>query len=128
MGVDPKIIEDTNATISVKQYSIFFRILFNSSFLSRTNSEYALSLLSKTEFGAGLRSGVPENILIAHKFGERTTQDGLNQLHDCGIVYYPDHPYLLCVMSRGENLHNLIDSIKKTSEFVYKTIQEQYKD
>lgn len=126
VGVNPNIVADASATLTIRQYSIFFRILFNASFLSRTNSEYALSLLSQSSFNRGVRSGVPEDILISHKFGERKTGDDLQQFHDCGIVYYPNHPYLLCVMTRGTETGPLIDTIAKTSDFVYKKIDGQY--
>lgn len=126
LGVDVSLITDPTARLTVKQYSIFFRILFNASFLSRTNSEYALKLLSDTSFVDGLRASVPESITIAHKFGERKTRDDLQQFHDCGIIYYPNHPYLLCVMTRGNNVESLITAIKDTSVFVYNKIDEQY--
>lgn len=126
LGVNPELITNPSQTLSVRQYSIFFRILFNASFLSRKNSEYALSLLSETSFVDGLRAGVPQELNVSHKFGERKLQDGIQQFHDCGIVYYPEHPYLLCVMTRGENVQNLIKAIKDTSVFVYEKIKKQY--
>ena len=71
-------------------------------------SEKALGLLQKSEFHKGLVAGVPSGTIVAHKFGER---DGLTigekQLHDCGIIYYPGNPYLLCVMTRGDNFDEL---------------------
>jgi beta-lactamase class A len=127
-GVDTNIMTDPKSTLTIRQYSIFFRILFNASFLSQTNSEYALKLLSESTFEQGVRKGVPLSIPISHKFGERKPVDGLQQFHDCGVVYYPDHPYLLCVMTRGDDVSKLIDSIYKTSEFVYKKIDSQYGD
>lgn len=126
LGVDISLITDPMGRLTVKQYSIFFRILFNASFLSRKNSEYALQLLSDTSFVDGLRASVPESITIAHKFGERKTRMDLQQFHDCGIVYYPGHPYLLCVMTRGKDATTLIDAIRETSGFVYKEIDAQY--
>lgn len=125
-GVDENIMTDPKSTLTIKQYSIFFRILFNASFLSQTNSEYALKLLSESTFEQGVRKGVPLNIMIAHKFGERKPTDSLQQFHDCGIIYYPNHPYLLCVMTRGKDVSKLIDSIYKTSEYVYNKIDSQY--
>ena len=125
-GVDKNIMTDPKSTLTVKQYSIFFRILFNASFLSQTNSEYALKLLSESTFQQGVRKGVPLNIPISHKFGERKPADSLQQFHDCGVVYYPDHPYLLCVMTRGKDVSKLIDSIYKTSEYVYNKIDSQF--
>ncbi len=127
LGVDTALITDPVATLTVKQYSIFFRILFNASFLSRTNSEYALELLAKTTFVDGLRAGVPQDIVVAHKFGERKIANDLQQFHDCGIVYYPNHPFLLCVMTRGNDANSLIGAIKETTEFVYGKIDEQYR-
>ncbi len=126
LGVDPELITDPTARLTIRQYSIFFRVLFNASFLSRTHSEYALDLLTQTTFEDGIRASVPLNIPIAHKFGERKTSGDLQQFHDCGIVYYPNHPYLLCVMTRGNDVNALIAAIAQTSEYVYQKIDEQY--
>ena len=126
VGIDAKLITDPTATLSVRRYSIFFRILFNASFLSRTHSEYALKLLTETTFSNGLRAGVPDFIPVAHKFGERKTEDNFQQFHDCGVVYYPEHPYMLCIMTRGAEAEVLITAIEDVSRFVYQKIHEQY--
>jgi len=87
--------------LTAKEYSSFFRILYNASYLNRTYSEQALQMLSNSDFKNGIVAGLPENVRVAHKFGERfsiSNQDqdpAEKQLHDCGIVYNPDHPYLL---------------------------------
>lgn len=127
LGVNPSIINDANGRITVRQYSIFFRVLFNSSFLSRSNSEYALKLLTEIAFDNGLRAGVPEKVPVSHKFGERKTNMDEQQVHDCGIVYYPNHPYLLCVMTRGSDTNSLVRGIKDVSSFVFNIIDEQYR-
>ena len=126
LGVDPSVINDPSASLSVKQYSAFFRILFNASYLSRESSEWALALMTRTTFMDGLRAGVPSGVVVSHKFGERKLPGSLQQLHDCGIVYYPKHPYLLCVMTRGGDVEKLKQTIAETSSFVYKTIDGQY--
>jgi beta-lactamase class A len=126
LGVDPDIAVDASKTLSIEKYSIFFRVLFNASYLSRNNSEYALTLLSRTTFDQGIRSSAPGSITVAHKFGERKSYGDIQQFHDCGIVYYPNHPYLLCVMTRGQEVTGLIDTIKQTSDFVYSIIDKQY--
>lgn len=125
LGVDSKVISDPTASISVRQYSAFFRILFNSSFLSQEYSEKALSILTQSAFEKGLRAGVPKEVPVAHKFGERELQSTL-QLHDCGIVYYPKHPYLLCIMTRGTNFSELEKAISAISNFVYRKVDAQH--
>jgi beta-lactamase class A len=127
LGVNSKVISDFSASLSVKQYAAFFRILFNSSFLSQERSEKALSLLSQIDFKKGLREGTPQNVLLAHKFGERQINTGERHFHDCGIVYYPKHPYLLCVMTRGAETPTLERAISEISSFVYSKIDAQYK-
>lgn len=113
--------------MSVRQYASFFRILFNASYLSRDMSEKALSYLSQSTFRQGIVAGVPENVVVANKFGERIFPDqtSLKQLHDCGIVYYPDHPYLLCIMSRGEEFADLAENIRDISRLVYEEVDRQ---
>ncbi len=128
LGVDQAVISNPQASLSVKQYAAFFRILFNASFLNQEYSERALSLLSESTFIGGLRAGVPKEVVVAHKFGERRiATTGQQHLHDCGIVYYPDHPYLLCIMTRGSSIETLERGVAEISTFVYKKIDEQYR-
>lgn len=126
IGVGDDVIRDGRAKLTVKEYSGFFRILFNSSYLSRENSEKALRLLASTDYNDALPAGVPPDVAVAHKFGEAGTEDVERQLHDCGIVYFPDHPYLACIMTRGRDVEQLKDSIVSISRFIYDKIDEQY--
>lgn len=126
LGITIPGVRGTEDFMTVKEYASFFRILFNATYLTRENSEKALGLLSQVEYENALRGGVPEDIILAHKFGERgyKNEDGENvkQLHDCGIIYYPERPYLLCVMTRGDDLNRLGSTIKRVSKLVYEEV------
>jgi beta-lactamase class A len=125
LGADiSKASEDPNGNIiTVTDYASFLRILFNSSYLDKDSSEKALKLLSEVAYKNGLVAGVPKNVLVAHKFGERQYMGtGEKQLHDCGIVYEPQKPYLLCIMTRGNNFENDAALIRSISSTVYKQI------
>ncbi|MDO8430085.1 MAG: serine hydrolase [bacterium] len=113
------------ANLSVKTYASIFRLLFNASYLSNELSEKALKYLSYADYAGGLRGGVPKNIPIARKFGERWFSDGRKQLHDCGIIYFPGNPYLLCVMSRGKNFEDLSGVISQISQAVWEEIKSR---
>lgn len=126
LGVSDTVLHDLGGKLTVKEYAGFFRILFNSSYLSREYSEKALFLLASTDYHDALSEGVPENVSIAHKFGEAGTGDIERQLHDCGIVYFPNHPYLACIMTRGKDTDTLKKSIADISRFIYEKIDEQY--
>lgn len=132
LGIEIPGIRKQEDFMSVKAYASFFRVLFNASYLSREMSEKALGYLTLVEFREGLVAGVPSNVAVAHKFGERRILDldkkdkkDIKELHDCGIIYYPSHPYLLCVMTRGSDFENLIDNISDISRFVYGEIDQQ---
>jgi beta-lactamase class A len=113
--------------LSVQTYASFFRVLFNATYLDKPSSEQALSLLAQVDFKSGIVAGVPADLLVAHKFGEHRDLDGTNvQLHDCGIVYYPQHPYLLCIMTRGTSLEYLDDAIATISKVVYEEVNAQH--
>jgi beta-lactamase class A len=106
--------------MTVKEYAGFFRILYNASYLNKEMSEKALKILSEVDYKDGLVAGLPKNVVVSHKFGERTYDNNdTKQLHDCGIVYHPQSPYLLCVMSRGNSLIKEAKVISEVSKFVY---------
>lgn len=125
LGVREDVLNGPDGQLTTKEYSAFFRILFNSSYLSRKYSEEALRLLTKTEFPRGLVAGVPSGVVVAHKFGEGGDMDE-HQIHDCGIVYFPDHPYLLCVMTRGKEIAKLEHAVATISRMVYEKIDAEY--
>lgn len=126
LGIGEDVLVDAQGKLTVKEYAGFFRILFNSSYLSRENSEKALLLLASTDFNDALPAGIPAGVPVAHKFGEAGTGETERQLHDCGIVYFPAHPYLACIMTRGKDLDGMKQAIREVSGFIYQKIDEQY--
>jgi hypothetical protein len=83
-------------------------------------SEKALSLLAATTFAYGLTAGLPPGVRAAHKFGERILADPARmQLHDCGIVYAGNSPYLLCIMTQGPDQVALTGIMSDVSRLVY---------
>jgi beta-lactamase class A len=121
--VDPR--DRVEATITVRGYASLFRILFNASYLNVGNSEKLLTWLSQTEYKAGLVAGVPESVKVAHKFGERLYANNVKELHDCGIIYFPENPYLLCVMTRGTDFAELERLISEISKTVYEEVNSR---
>jgi len=111
-------------TVTVRGYASLFRLLYNVSYIDAELSELALKWLAESDFTDGLVAGVPQGTVVAHKFGERALDGadaslGPRQFHDCGIVYYPKNPYLLCVMTRGAEFGPLIETVRMVSRRVY---------
>ncbi len=120
-------LNDLSYTMTAREYSRFFRVLYNATYLNQDFSEKALSLLAKATYHDGLVAGVPDGVTVAHKFGEREiggtgNQPEIDQLHDCGIVYVPGHPYVLCVMTEGQGIQNLQSVIQAVSQLVYNDV------
>ena len=117
----------SSTKISPAMYSRFLRVLYNATYLNHDLSEKALELLSSTDFNSGIVAGISSNIKIAHKFGQYTTSDPTSpiELHDCGIVYIPQKPYLLCVMTKGAtDIVNLEAVIKNISLTVFNEVSK----
>ncbi len=115
----------TDRDISTRSYASLYRLLYNSSYLSPEYSEIILETLSQSNFKIGLKAGVPNEIKVSNKFGERFLDNGERQLHDCGIIYYPNNPYLLCVMTQGDDFDKLTLVIKEISEKFYKEVDSR---
>ncbi|HUD04110.1 MAG TPA: serine hydrolase [Candidatus Paceibacterota bacterium] len=126
----PTTNDISNDYMSAHAYSLVFRALYNATYLSADDSEQALKLLTETTFNAGLIAGVPANTVVAHKFGERTQLDTngnleYRELHDCGIIYAPSNPYLLCVMTKGSDFTKLSAVIAHISSITYNYVENK---
>jgi beta-lactamase class A len=128
--VDNNVVSSTLDFMTPQQYSILFRTLYNSTYLSRDDSEAALQLMTQTSFTQGLVAGVPSSTVVAHKFGIVSFVSGGvpagRELHDCGIVYAPSNPYLLCVMTRSSStLEGSEQTIQDISAAVYNVVENE---
>ena len=120
LGIDAPTAGESGYTMSVKTYASFFLVLYNATFLTQDDSEHLLSLLSQSTFTQGIVAGLPAGMTVAHKFGESTSaSDGTLQLNDCGIVYKPNHPYLICIMTKGTSYDTLASVISHISQMTY---------
>jgi beta-lactamase class A len=107
------------------------RVLFNATYLDRDYSEKLLQLLSESDFSSGIKSGIPQNITVSQKFGDARIPDAQGtvvgaELQNCGIVYYPDHPYQLCIMTKGSDIPDLERIIGQISQIIYTGVKQKY--
>lgn len=122
LPMPPEKLHDYMSAVS---FSTLFRTLYGSTYLQPSLSEQVLKLLSDTKFHLGLVAGVPKETVVAHKFGEHTifhtdlTKPTEYELHDCGIVYAPNSPYLVCIMTKGGNFTDLEKTLKDISSIIY---------
>lgn len=112
--------------VTARSYANIFRSLYQGSYLTPVYSEKALSTLSHVDFEDGMRTAIPDSIQIAHKFGIRreVNAEGMTtslKLHDCGIVYLPNHPYLYCILTDGTDEARLTAAISTLSKSIYQS-------
>lgn len=100
-GLDIDLKADNyGAKLTTKGYASILKSLYFSSLLAIDSSQEILDLLSRTKYIDKLPAGVPKNIKVAHKIGVFTKEeDNVEAFMDCGIVYLPNRPYSLCMLS-----------------------------
>lgn len=103
--------------LSAKSYTSILKALYFSAILSRDQSQGILGLLTQTPFDDKLAAGVPRGIPVAHKIGVINN----DTYSDCGIVYEPQRPYALCMISHSsEDVAR--ERMKKISSIVYQYV------
>jgi len=124
---------DKHFIANVNSMAYYFMVLYNASYLTKTASKYALDILTKSTFKEGIAKGIDPNVLIAHKFGERTLsyyvgnklENLQTEFHEFGIVYLKNRPYLLGVMTRGQQSNVLQTMVSDISKMVYDDFKNQ---
>ena len=118
LGLKKPDVHDRNYSVTGKEYSKFISVLYDGGYLTIPASEYAISLLSESDFKAGMVKELPSNVKIAHKFGE-AMHEGTRELHECGIVYLDKKPYLVTIMTKGADVKVLAGIISHISKVTY---------
>jgi len=117
VGVPNPYQSQTVEVVSPRGFSRIFKALYLATFLSPDLSEKLLDLATDTQVENLISAGVPSEIQVSHKYGERP--DGLA---DCGIIYHPKSPYLLCIMTHNLELSKAKELIISTSKIIYRFV------
>lgn len=119
--------QETDNRITAKRYTVFFRSLYNATYLNPDYSQWFLNILrnAPSEY---LSRGLPHDIVFVHKTGIRTDE---KVWADSGIVYAPGRPYLLTVMiqknTEGMPTEAEIEGLfKEISEKTYDYVSKAY--
>ncbi len=119
----PKELEQNTVVVTPKNYSSVLRSLYLSSYLDMADSNEILDLMTQSKFTDKLRAGVPEQVKVAHKIGVYSPDTPDSVYTDCGIVYMPKRPYILCLMMKSSE--DVARSVfKSISQDVYSYIRD----
>ena len=104
--------------ITSVEFSDYMEMLYNAGYLTIKDSEYATELLTDCNFKKGLMAQLPDSVQVAHKFGESGDQS-VKELHESGIIYLNDSPYLLTIMTKGPDMSKLLPVVSSISGMIY---------
>ncbi len=94
---------ESESLITPKNYASILRSLFLSSYLTEQYSNEILQLLTQSPHNERIQSGIPSNITFAHKYGDAKATGPIPPLYsDCGIVYIPKRPFILCIFVQDD--------------------------
>lgn len=110
--------------VSAKSYSSILKNLYLSLYLSNADSNEILTYLSRSSYNTYLRAGVDSTVPFAHKMGVLNTVNGERISSDCGIVYLPQRPYVLCVLIFSEEAAPVETHMKYISRIIYEYISK----
>jgi beta-lactamase class A len=103
--------------ISARQMGHALRMIYHSALLSRPFSQLVLSLLSSSIYDSQLPRHLPPSVPVCHLAAFNADS---GDFHDCGIIFAPGRPYILCVMSSGNNRKEADRVISDISRAVYR--------
>ncbi|MGE5042126.1 MAG: serine hydrolase [Candidatus Levyibacteriota bacterium] len=115
----PLTIDANQPVVSPKNYSSILRSLYLASYLNIQDSNEILRILTTSPFNDKLVAGIPPGVKVAHKIGvHQVPGDTASVYTDCGIVYIPKRPYILCLMGKMDEQEARID-MAAVSKMVY---------
>lgn len=115
----PQSISENAPVVTAKNYSSILRSLYLSSILETKHSNKILEFLTQSVFNDQIVAGAGRGVKTAHKIGVYPGKNKNDWIYtDCGIVYVPKRPYVLCLMTKNskEKANNYMKTI---SSYVY---------
>lgn len=122
LDIDFPYTIDGQSRVSARDYSSMLRCLYLSCYLSADSSEDILQQLSEAPDFNRIAASLPDNVKVAHKIGVFSSE----VQSDCGIIYPPRRPYLICMIIAAPS--NVADyHMQVVSKMVYDYITDENK-
>ena len=111
LDVDIEAENSTQTTLGAQGYSSMLKCLYLSCVNTYGDSQQILQWMTESNSPPRLRALLPENIQVAHKYG---TSGGVSE-SDCGVVYAPKRPYIICLMVGvdADQANTIIQTVSK---------------
>ncbi len=106
-------------TTSVRDCGTVLRLLYNGKCVSPEYDRTMLGILKQQTRRFKLPLYLPEDTVIAHKTGERSTSE-----LDVGIIYSPNCNYILCISVTDFNGLPVRETFGRVSEIIYNYFNE----
>lgn len=121
IGLTEPDVHNPKYEMTASGFSKFMRLLYNGTYLSPADADYALNLLSQSDFREGMLKQLPAGLKVAHKFGEfgESERGTWKQLSESGIIFLNDNPLLVTIMTKGNDVHLLPQAISDISKYIY---------
>ncbi len=114
--------ENGQAVINARSYASVLKGLYFSAYLNKQDSQQILDYLTQSTATNRLVAELPGGVKVAHKIG--VYNSGAWAESDCGIVYVPKRPYVICAMvGLPEDQANTF--IADVSKMVYDYVTKQ---
>ncbi|MEI7498448.1 MAG: serine hydrolase [Candidatus Falkowbacteria bacterium] len=114
LGLDD--IFNVNQQVGAKKFSVFWRSLFYSTYLNPESSEKLIDIMLHSAATDFLANGLPEGTPFSHKIG---VVNDINTYSDSGIVYFPNRPYILTVVTQNMTQLETKNVMKNIGEKAY---------
>lgn len=85
---------DKNET-TPEEIGLFFKKLYNNEILNKEKSRQFMDYLTNTNFEKWLRAGIPEEVIVSHKYGREE-----RSVNDAGIIF-SKKPFIMVIMTDG---------------------------
>lgn len=123
LGIGIPVPDATDGLIvtSARDYSAFMKTLFNSTYVTPELSEFGMSLMGECSFKEGFAKGLPQDVKVAHKFGEWDNTQTF-ELHESGVVYLQNKPCLITIMTKGADRSKLPPVISALTNTIYRRL------
>ena len=110
--------QDRLEYINTKSIYNLFSSLYLSTLLEPKDSEYVLSLLTETSFDVRKIAGLPNDAVVAQKFGAEYI-DNIKYFHSCGIIYLNRSRIFYCVMTQNMEQKDAVNTISYVIKTAY---------